>query len=104
AANAAMAAKDYPGAIASYKAVLAITPDDLISNYNIGKAYMAMTPPQPLDGLWFYARAATSKNANEQQSKTIKAYVRKLIANYQGGTVCDPLTDAEMNELLQLAP
>jgi hypothetical protein len=104
AANAGMAAKDYAGAIESYKAVLAQAPDDLISNYKIGQALMAMTPPQPLDAVWYYARAATSKTANEQQSKSIKSYLRKVIANYQGGTVCDTLTDAEMNELLQLAP
>jgi hypothetical protein len=104
AANAGMAAKDYAGAIESYKAVLAVAPDDLVSNYKLGQAYMAMTPPQPLDGMWYYARAATSKSANEQQSKSLKGYLRKLIANYQGGTVCDTLTDAEMNELLQLAP
>jgi len=104
AANAAMAAKDYPGAIESFKAVLAIVPDELISNYKMGQAYLAMTPPQQLDALWFLARAATSKSANEQQSKSVKTYIRKVIANYQGGTVCDPLTDAEMNELMQLAP
>jgi tetratricopeptide (TPR) repeat protein len=104
AANAAMAAKDYKGAIESYKAVLAIAPDDLVSNYKLGQAYMAVAPPQPLDALWYFARAATSKSANEQQSKSVKSYIRKVIANYQGGTVCDTLTDAEMNELLQLAP
>jgi tetratricopeptide (TPR) repeat protein len=104
AANAAMAAKDYPGAIESFKAVLAIVPDDLLSNYKMGQAYMAMTPPQPLEAVWSFARAATSKSANEQQSKSVKAYIRKVIANYQGGTVCDALTDAEMSELLQLAP
>ncbi len=104
AANAAMCAKDYPGAIASFKAVLAIVPDDLLSNYKMGQALMALTPPQQLDAIWYFARAATSKSANEQQSKSIKTYIRKVIANYQGGTVCDPLIDAEMNELLQLAP
>ena len=104
AANAGMAAKDYAGAADSYQAVLAVAPDDLVSNYKLGQAYNAMTPPQTLEALWYYARAATSKNANEQQSKSIKGYLRKLIANYQGGTVCDALTDAEMNELLQLAP
>ena len=104
AATAGMAAKDYAGAIESYKAVLALAPDDLVSNYKLGQAYMAVTPPQPLDALWYFARAATSKSANEQQSKSVKAYIRKVIANYQGGTVCDALTDAEMNELLQLAP
>jgi hypothetical protein len=65
---------------------------------------MAVTPPQQLDAIWYFARAATSKSATEQQSKSVKSYIRKVIANYQGGTVCDTLTDAELNELLQLAP
>ncbi len=103
AANAALAGKNCAGAVEAYKMVLGITPDDLTANYNLGKAYSCTTPPQQLDALWSYARAATSKNANEQQSKSVKTYLRKLVANYQGGTVCDPLTDAEMNELLQLA-
>ncbi len=104
AATAGMAAKDYAGAIESYKAVLALAPDDLVSNYKLGQAYMAIAPPQPLDALWYFARAATSKSASEQQSKSVKTYIRKVIANDQGGTVCDALTDAEMSELLQLAP
>ena len=87
----------------SYKAGLGITPDDLTANYNLGKAYFCTNPPQQLDGLWSYARAASSKSANEQQSKLIKGYLRKLVVNFQGGTVCDSVTDAEMNELLQLA-
>lgn len=103
AANAALAAKDCPGAVESYKAVLKITPDDLTANYSLGKAYSCTTPPQPADALWAYARAASSKNATETQSKSVKTYLRKLIVNFQGGTVCDALTDAEMNELLQLA-
>jgi hypothetical protein len=103
AASAAMAAKDYPNAIQVYKTILTTNPDDFISNFNIGRAYSAMNPPQTLDALWSYARAATSKTATEQQSKQVKAYLPKVITNYQGGTVCDPLTQAETNELLQLA-
>jgi tetratricopeptide (TPR) repeat protein len=103
AANAALAAKDCSGAVESYKAVLALTPDELTANYNLGKAYSCMTPPQPADAIWAYARAASSKSATEQQSKVVKTYLRKVIVNFQGGTVCDSLTDAEMNELLQLA-
>ena len=103
AGKAAMDAKDCAGAVESYKAVLAITPDDLASIYALGRAYSCTNPPQTIEALWYFARAATSKNANEQQSKSIKGYIRKLIANYQGNTVCDALTDAEMNELLQLA-
>ncbi len=103
AAKAAMDCKDYPGAIESYKAVLAATPDDLTSNYNLGKAYMASNPPQQLDALWYFARAASSKSANAQQQTQVKTYLRKLLANYQGNTVCDQLVDAELNELLTLA-
>jgi hypothetical protein len=104
AANAAMAEKDYPAAIQAYKTVLASNPDDFITNYFLGRAYAAMTPPQTLDAMWSFARAASSKNANEKQSKQVKDYLRStVIPKYQGGTVCDPLTDAEFNELLQLA-
>lgn len=103
AANAAMAAKDYPNAIAMYKKILQTNPDDFISNFNIGRADLALNPPQQLDALWAFARAATSKSATDQQSKSVKAYMPKVIAAYQGGTVCDALTQAELNELLQLA-
>jgi hypothetical protein len=103
AANAAMNAKDYPDAITMYKTVLATNPDDFVSNFNIGRAELAMTPPQQLDAIWSFARAGTSKSATEQQSKAVKAYLPKVIANYQGGTVCDALSQAELNELIQLA-
>jgi hypothetical protein len=103
AASAAMAAKDYPSAIQVYKTILITNPDDFISNFNLGRAYAAANPPQQLEALWAFARAATSKNATAQQSTQVKAYIPKVITIYQGGTVCDPLTQAELNELLQLA-
>ncbi len=103
AGNAAVTLKDYPNAVKAYKAVLALSPDEFITNYNLGKAYSAMTPPQTLDAIWSFARAATSKTATEPQSKSVKTYLRKVVSNYQGGTVCDPLTDSELNELYQLA-
>lgn len=102
AAQAAMIQKNYPDAIAYYKADLALKPDDPIVEYNLGKAELASTPPQTLDGLWDIARGASSKNATEAQSKQLKAYLRKLVQNYQQAA-CDTLTDAELNELLQLA-
>lgn len=102
-ATAAMAAKDYPGAVECYKAILAINPEDLSTNYNLGKAYMAMTPPQWMDAFWYFARAVTSKGATQAQSNSVKKYLKGQIANYQGGNVCDSLTDGELNELLQLA-
>ncbi|HVM76294.1 MAG TPA: hypothetical protein VMT75_11660 [Candidatus Saccharimonadales bacterium] len=103
-AAAAMAAKDFPGAVEAYKAVLAQTPDDFVANYYLGRAYSAMNPPQQLDAIWSFARAATVKTANEKQAKQVKDYLRgTALPRYQGGTVCDALTEAELNELLQLA-
>jgi tetratricopeptide (TPR) repeat protein len=102
AANAATQVKDYAGAIQSYKEVLKLTPDDAITSYRIGQAYMAMTPPQTMDAFWAFARAIDAKGANPQQVTQVKTYLRKLIANYQQAA-CENLVDAEMNELLQLA-
>jgi tetratricopeptide (TPR) repeat protein len=103
AAQAATIAKDCANAVANYKAVLALNPDDAISSYRLGLAYMCLNPPQQMDAFWSIARAVTAKSATQAQSAKVKDYLRKLIANYQGGTVCDSLTDAELNELLQLA-
>ena len=102
AAQAAMSQKDYTSAIQFYKAVLALTPDDGITSYRLGLAYEAMTPPQHMDAFWSIARAVTAKGATEAQSKKVKDYLRKLLQNYQQAA-CDNLTDAELNELLQLA-
>jgi tetratricopeptide (TPR) repeat protein len=102
-AQCSMIQKDYQTAIDSYKAVLEKNPDDAITSYKIGQAYMAMNPPQQMDAFWYFAKAVTAKNANQQQATSVKTYLRKLIANYQGGNVCDNLIDAELNELLQLA-
>jgi tetratricopeptide (TPR) repeat protein len=103
AANAAMAAKDCASAVESFKAVLALNPDDLSTNYNLGRAYMCMTPPQQMDAFWYFARSITSKGATQAQADKVKKYLKGLIANYQGGNVCDSLIDGELNELLQLA-
>jgi len=102
-AQCSMAQKDYQTAIDSYKAVLEKNPDDAVTSYKIGQAYMAMNPPQQMDAFWYFAKAASAKNANQTQATQVKSYLRKLIANYQGGNVCDTLIDAELNELLQLA-
>jgi len=103
AAQAAMNAKDCSGAVGYYKAALALNPDDLTFNYRLGEAYRCMNPPQQMDAFWSIARAVTAKGATQAQAAKLKDYLRKLIVNYQGGTVCDSLSDAELNELLQLA-
>lgn len=101
-AQTATTQKDYPTVIDAYKNILKLNPDDAIVSYNLGKAYLSMTPPQTLDGFWAIARAVTSKTATQQQVTQLKTYLRKLIANYQQAA-CENLTDAELNELLQLA-
>ena len=102
AGTAATVTKDYQGAVDSFKAVLALNPDDAITAYKIGTAYMSMNPPQTMDAFWYFAKAV-AKNQNKAQADKVKTYLRQLVSNYQGGNVCDPLLDAEMNELLQLA-
>jgi tetratricopeptide (TPR) repeat protein len=100
AAQAAMVTKDYPTATNYYKAVLAINPDEPITEYRLGQAYLALN--QHMDAFWYIARAVTSKNATQQQSTQLKTYLRKLLVNYQQAA-CDTLIDAQLNELLQLA-
>ena len=101
-AQAATVQKDLPGAIAFYKAYLALNPDEPSTLYNLGRDYLALTPPQTMDGFWYVARGAASKSATAAQAKQLKDYLRKLVQNYQQAA-CDNLTDAELNELLQLA-
>jgi hypothetical protein len=102
AGQAALLLKDYATAATYYKAILALNPEEPIANYRLGQSYMSSTPPQPMDGFWYIARAVTSKAATQQQVTQLKPYLRKLIVNYQQAA-CDNLVDAELNELLQLA-
>ncbi|HMI52930.1 MAG TPA: tetratricopeptide repeat protein, partial [Candidatus Saccharimonadales bacterium] len=102
AAQTGMILKDYAAAVQAYKAVLTLTPDDAISSYRLGQAYLAMAPPQTMDAFWAIARAVISKGATQQQSTQVKTYLRKLLANYQQAA-CENLTDSELSELLQLA-
>jgi len=102
-AQAATVMKDYPTVISFYKAVLVENPEEPITNYNVGRTYLLLTPPQQMDAIWYVARAVSSKSATQAQVKQLTPYLNKLVQNYQGGTVCDSITDAEQKELLQLA-
>jgi hypothetical protein len=103
AAQGATLQKDFAAAAGYLKNVLAINPDDAVAHYLLGKAYISMNPPQTMDGYWHVAKAITSKGATDAQKKQLTGYLKGLILKYQGGTVCDALTDSEFNELLQLA-
>jgi tetratricopeptide (TPR) repeat protein len=91
--------KDYPAAIGALKTALALSPDDGVSSYRLGLAYVASNPPQWLDGFWALARAVDLKVTGADQ---IKTYLRKQMSNYEQPN-CDNLVEAQFNELLQLA-
>jgi len=96
---AALQLKDYPGAVNAFKAALASKPDDGVSAYRLGLAYLAMNPPQALDGFWALAR---SVNLKVPDSDKVKDYLRaKLLAYEQPG--CDTQVDSQVSEMLQLA-
>ena len=102
AGTASMSLKDYAGAIQAYRAALALDPEDGNTTYQLGLAYLGLSPPRQLDAFWALARAATVKNKGEPQLREIKAYLGKQIASYQQ-TQCASLVDAELSDLLQVA-
>ncbi|HYA98294.1 MAG TPA: hypothetical protein VEH49_09380, partial [Methylomirabilota bacterium] len=99
AAAAAAAAKDFPTAIKYYRATLVLTPDQAVTWFRLGVAYLSSTPPQQLDGFWALAHAVALKGQTEAQ---VKKYLRGQMLNYQQ-LGCESLVDAEMNELVALA-
>jgi tetratricopeptide (TPR) repeat protein len=91
--------KDYPGAVEAFKVALDKKPDDATSSYQMGFAYLAMTPPQPIPGFWAVARAINLKVASADK---VKDYLRsKVLAYEQPG--CDNQVDAQVAEMLTLS-
>jgi tetratricopeptide (TPR) repeat protein len=91
--------KDNAAAVESFKAALTNNPNDAVSEYRLGLAYLALTPPQSLDGFWALARAVSLKIPDAGK---VKGYLRGRILAYEQ-PVCDSLVDAQLSELLQLA-
>src|SRR5208282_1600845 len=56
-----MQLKDSASAIQAFKNALANKPDDNVSAYRLGLAYLNSSPPQYLDGFWALARAIDLK-------------------------------------------
>jgi tetratricopeptide (TPR) repeat protein len=99
AGSSALQLKDYPGAVSAFKAALTNKPDDAVSAYRLGLAYLAMNPPQALDGFWSLARAVDLKVPDAEK---VKDYLRaKVLAYEQPG--CDMQVDSQVSEMLQLA-
>jgi hypothetical protein len=91
--------KDNAAAIQAFKSALANKPDDPVTEYRIGLAYLQSTPPQYLDGFWALARAIDLKVPD---SDKIKDYLDKQILAYEQPG-CDSQATEQLNALLQLA-
>jgi tetratricopeptide (TPR) repeat protein len=91
--------KDYKSAVDSYKAALAIDPNDAVTHYRLGAAYLQSTPPDGPSGYWELARAIALKVPGDTQ---VRAYLRSQLLHYQQLS-CDKLVDDEMNQLVTLA-
>jgi len=91
--------KGYKAAVDSYKAALAIDPNDAVTHYRLGAAYLQSTPPDAPAGYWELARAIALKVTGDAQ---VRAYLRNQILHYQQLS-CDKLVDDEVNQLISLA-
>jgi tetratricopeptide (TPR) repeat protein len=91
--------KDYAAAIQDYKLAMANNPADGVSSYRLGVSYLAVQPPQSLDGFWALARAINLKIPDDAK---IKDYLKKSITAYEQPN-CDSIVDTQLTELLQLA-
>jgi len=91
--------KDYASAVQAFKNALVNKPDDAVSAYRLGIAYLNLNPPQYLDGFWALARAIDLKVPD---SDKIKDYLQKQVLAYEQPG-CDSQATDQVNELLQLA-
>jgi tetratricopeptide (TPR) repeat protein len=96
---AALQLKDYAAAAESFNRSLAANPNDAMTSYRLGIAYLQMQPPQHVNGFWALARAVALKGPMEAQART---YLRSQMLRYQTPT-CENLLDGQLNELLTLA-
>lgn len=96
---ASLQLKDYPGAVSAYKSALQVKPDDAASSYELGTAYLALNPPQTLDGFWAIARAIA---LNVPQKDQVQQFLRSRILAYEQPG-CDNQVDQQLSQMLQLA-
>ncbi len=91
--------KDNTDAVQAFKSALQSDPNDAVSEYRLGLAYLALTPPQSLDGFWALARAVDLKVPD---SSKVQDYLRRAMLAYEQPG-CVPQVDPQLNDLLQLA-
>jgi tetratricopeptide (TPR) repeat protein len=97
---AALQLKDYATAIQEYKSALALEPNQPVTSYRLGVAYLQHNSGQQVNGMWAVARAIALKVPNDAQ---VRSFLRSQLQRYQGGTVCEKESDAQLSELLALA-
>lgn len=91
--------KDYKSAADSYKAVLALDPNDAVTHFRLGVAYLQEMPADAPNGFWELSRSIALKGPGEAQVRT---YLRNQLLHYQQPS-CEKLADDEMNQMITLA-
>jgi tetratricopeptide (TPR) repeat protein len=99
AGNADLQLKNTPDAVQAFKSALQNNPNDALTEYHLGLAYLALTPPQSLDGFWALARAVDLK---VQDADKVKDYLRRAVLAYEQPG-CVPQVDPQLTSLLQMA-
>lgn len=96
---ASLQLKEYASAVEALRTALTFNANDAVTLFRLGLAYLQQDPPSHMDGFWALARSIALKGPSEAQ---VRAYLRNQMLRYQL-TGCEPLLDAQMNELLALA-
>jgi len=91
--------KDNTDAVQAFKSALENDPTDAVSEYRLGLAYLALTPPDSLDGFWALARAVDLKVPDADK---VQDYLRRAMLAYQQPG-CVSQIDPQLSNLLQLA-
>jgi tetratricopeptide (TPR) repeat protein len=81
----ALQRKDYPAAIAGFKAAAEDNPSDIYTFYRLGLAYLYSSPPDYDHGVWYIARAVSLANASKNPAGAeIDKFLRRAYVNYHG--------------------
>lgn len=99
AGNADLQLKDNADAVQAFKSALDIQPTDALTEYHLGLAYLALTPPQSLDGFWALARAVDLKVPDADK---VQDYLRRAMLAYEQPG-CVSQIDPQLTNLLQQA-
>jgi hypothetical protein len=94
---AAYQEKDYVTAAKNLRVAVDASPTDFSLVYPLALAYIQATPPDPINGIWFAARASGAAPAQYQAS--IEKYAKAQYVKYHGGDDGwpDVLTQAKAN-------